>query len=253
MAVELRQLVDYLDAFLEVRDFPDDPGAHNGLQVENGGSVSLVVACTDACQATIDAATELEADLMLVHHGLFWGDGVAPLTEERFRRVRALLDGDIAVYSAHLPLDAHPEVGNNAELARAIGIKAAERFGEYEGRPLGFAGELEMSRAELADRLEEALGSEPHVIPGGPDRCRRVGVISGGASGYIHAAHRAGLDTFITGEGPHYTYFQAEESGLNLIYAGHYATETLGVKALAAHLAESFDVEWKFVDHPTGL
>lgn len=253
MAAELQQLVGYLDGFLEVRDFPDYPGAHNGLQVENSGSVSLVVACTDACQATIDAAAGLDADLMLVHHGLFWGDGVAPLTDMRYRRVQALLANDIAIYSAHLPLDAHPEVGNNAELVRAIGVQAVERFGEYESRPLGFAGEVDMSRAELAGKLEEALGVEPHVIPGGPDRCRRVGVITGGASEFIDAAHRIGLDTFITGEGPHYTYFQAEERGLNVLYAGHYATETLGVKALAAHLAESFDVEWRFVDHPTGL
>ncbi|NIR44070.1 MAG: Nif3-like dinuclear metal center hexameric protein [Gemmatimonadetes bacterium] len=252
-AVELDQLVAYLDGYLNIADYSDAPGAHNGLQVENNGRVSNVVACTDACQATIDAAVELGADLMIVHHGLFWGPGVTPLTGRAYRRIKPLIEHDIAVYSSHIPLDAHLEVGNNAELARGIGLQELKPFGEYEGREIGYRGATEADRQEVERRLAELLGVDPFVIPGGPERVSQVGVVTGGAGGLIGQARDAGLDTFITGEGAHYTYFDAEEWGINVFYAGHYATETLGVKALAAHVAERFALEWRFVDHPTGL
>lgn len=249
----LAELVAYLDEYLKIEELPDSPGAENGLQVQNrAGTVKSVVACTDACQATIDAAAERGADLMIVHHGLFWA-GLRPLTGRNYRRVRALLDHDIALYSAHIPLDAHPEVGNNIQLARAIELEVQGEFGEWEGHPIGFHGTTDVTRAELAGRVEATLGVAPFVIPCGPERVRRVGVVTGGASSLISQARDAGLDTFITGEGPHYTYFDAEEWGLNVFYAGHYATETLGVKALAKHLEERFDLDWEFVDHPTGL
>jgi dinuclear metal center YbgI/SA1388 family protein len=251
--VELARLVDHLNDYLKIDEYPDAPGAYNGLQVENSGSVSRVVACTDACQATIDAAVELDADLMIVHHGLFWGSGITPLTGRGYRRVKQLVDHDIAVYSAHIPLDAHLEVGNNAELARAIGLAELQPFGEFEGCEIGFWGKLDTSRDELGRRLSELLGAAPQLIAAGPDRVSRVGVVTGGGGSLIVQARDAGLDTFITGEGQHYTYFDAEEWGINVFYAGHYATETAGVKALAAHLAQRFGIEWRFVDHPTGL
>lgn len=251
--VPLTDLVAYLDDYLHVTDVPDFPGARNGLQVENGGTVTRIAACTDACQATIDAAAERGADLLLVHHGLFWGDGIQPLTGRNYRRIRGLLDGGIAVYSAHLPLDVHPEVGNNVQLARLLGMDAAGRFGEYEGCAIGVHGELEVARDELARRLAKAVGHAPTVIATGPERCRRIGIVTGGGSSLIAQAHDAGLDTFVSGEGPHHSYFDAEEWGLNVIYAGHYATETLGVKALAEHLGERFGLPWEFIDHPTGL
>lgn len=252
-AVELSRLVAYLDAYLDIENVPDYPGALNGLQLENSGRVTKIAACTDACQATIEAAADAGADLMLVHHGLFWGDGLRPLTGRSYRRVRPLLAHDIAVYSAHLPLDAHPDVGNNAELARGIGLRVLDRFCRYEGFPIGFWGELSVSREEVARRLETLLGIEPFLIPGGPERVERVGVLTGGGGGFISEARDAGLDTLITGEGAHHTYFDAEEWGLNVFYAGHYATETLGVKALASHVSESFGCDWQFLDHPTGL
>jgi dinuclear metal center YbgI/SA1388 family protein len=252
-AVELSRLVAYLDAYLDIENVPDYPGALNGLQVENSGDVSKIAACTDACQATIDAAADAGADLMLVHHGLYWGDGLRPLTGRSYRRIRRLLAHDIAVYSAHLPLDAHPEVGNNAELARGIGLRVLDRFGRHEGFPIGTWGELTASRDEVAGRIEAFLGSQPFLIPAGPERVERVGVLTGGGGGFISDARDAGLDTLITGEGAHHTYFDAEELGLNVFYAGHYATETLGVKALAGHLSESFGLDWEFLDHPTGL
>jgi putative NIF3 family GTP cyclohydrolase 1 type 2 len=144
-------------------------------------------------------------------------------------------------------------VGNNIQLARGLGLEVKGEFGEWEGHPIGFWGEVDVSRQELAARLQKLLGPEPLLIGGGPERVRRVGVVTGGASSLIAEARDAGLDTFITGEGPHYTYFDAEEWGLNVFYAGHYATETLGVKALARHIEERFGLDWEFIDHPTGL
>lgn len=252
-SVDLRELVAYLDQYLDVSGGPDYPGAFNGLQVENSGSVQRIVACVDACLATIEVAVERGANLMIVHHGLYWGAGVTPLTDHRYRRVSRLLANDIAVYSAHLPLDAHPEVGNNVQLARGIGLAEFEPFGEYEGLAIGVRGELDVSRDELATRLVDFLGSDPFTIRAGPNRVRALGIITGGAAEHIAEASAAGLDTFVTGEGSHHNYFEAEELGLNVFFAGHYATETLGVKALAEHVAERFGCEWEFIDHPTGL
>lgn len=252
-AVSLEELVAYLDTYLDIANVPDYPGAANGLQVQNSGTVRKIAACTDACQATIDAAVEMEADLLIVHHGLFWGDGLVPLTDRNYRRVHRLLSHDIAVYSAHLPLDAHAEVGNNVELARGIDLNVVDRFGEFEGCKIGVRGELATDRDDLARRLSGFLGCEPFLIPAGPEQVRRIGIVTGGAASLISEACAAGLDTFITGEGPHHSYFEAEEWGLNVFYAGHYATETLGVKALASHISDRFGCDWQFIDHPTGL
>jgi dinuclear metal center YbgI/SA1388 family protein len=252
-SVTLTDLVAYLDDYLDLAGVPDYPDAWNGLQMENSGTVRRIAACTDACQATIEAAAGLGADLLLVHHGLFWGSGVTPLTDRNYRRVRKLIAADLAVYSAHLPLDAHPEIGNNIELARGIELKVDGRFGEFEGNAIGFQGQLQVSRGELSARLAKLLGSEPSLIAAGPEEVRRVGVVTGGGAAVISQAHDAGLDAFVTGEGPHHSYFDAEEWGLNVWFAGHYATETLGVRALARHLADKFGLDWEFIDHPTGL
>ncbi len=252
MTIALSDLTCYLDDYLRVREIHDSPQAMNGLQVENAGTITRIAAAVDACQATIARAAALTADFLLVHHGLFWG-GLQPLTARHGRRVRLLIEHDIALYSAHLPLDLHPEVGNNAVLARALGVENAEAFGDYEGETIGFAGTVATSREDLVRRLRELLGIEPYVIAMGPESVRRVGVVSGGAGKLVVQAAEAGLDTYITGEGSHHTYFDAEEAGVNLIYAGHYATETVGVKALARHLGERFALPWEFIDHPTGL
>ena len=252
MTVNLRDLTSYLDEYLGVADISDSPQALNGLQVENGGTVTRMVATVDVCRATIDRAVEIGADCMLVHHGLFWG-GLQPLVAHHGQRVRTLIKHDIALYSAHLPLDLHPEVGNNVVLARALRLSNLERFGEYEGETIGYAGTLAASRDQLVQRIREVLRVEPKVISTGPESVKRVGVVSGGAGKLITQAAQAGLDTYVTGEGSHHTYFEAEETGVNLVYAGHYATETVGVKALAGHLEEQFGLPWEFIDHPTGL
>jgi dinuclear metal center YbgI/SA1388 family protein len=261
--VPLSEIVAYLDRYLRINEIPDDPRATNGLQVENSGTIGSIVAAVDASQATIDGviaameATE-QPPLLLVHHGLFW-DGSIPVTGRRYRRLAGLLDHDIPLYSAHNPLDVHPEVGNNAVLAELLGMRVEGRFGEYRGVSVGVWGQNPPSlpsREALAlelDRVLHTLRGSATLIAGGPEKPNRIGIITGGAGSMIGAARDAGLDTFITGEGAHHTYFDAMEWGLNVIYAGHYATETLGVQAMASHLAEQFDIDWDFHDHPTGL
>lgn len=252
MPIPLGELVSYLDRYLRIHEVEDEPQALNGLQVESQRSVARIAAAVDACQATIDAAARGGFHLLLVHHGLFWA-GLQPLTGRHWRRVRRLVESGLALYAAHIPLDLHPEVGNNAVLARMLGLTDTAGFGNYRGQTLGVLGRLDTTRDALAARLGELLDTTPRVMSCGSSEVRRVGVITGGGGSMIAQARAAGLDTYITGEGAHYTYFDAEEWGLNVIYAGHYATETVGVKALAQHVAERFGLEWEFLDHPTGL
>lgn len=250
--MQLDELVGYLDDYLVVDGTPDYPLAYNGLQVETPADIQRVAFAVDACQATIDEAVCRDADLLIVHHGLFW-DGIHRLTGRRYRRLKALLESEIGVYSVHLPLDVHPEVGNNAVLARALGIEIEGSFGEYKGIQTGVWGRLDLRREALTARLDELLGSRVRMIGGGPERVSRVGVITGGAGSQIDAARAAGLDAFITGEGAHHHYFDASEGGINLYFGGHYATEVWGVKALADHLKKEKGLSCFFIDHPTGL
>jgi len=250
--MELTELVSYLDGYLRVAAVPDASHAVNGLQVANRGTVSRVAVAVDLCEATVRLAAEQGADLLLVHHGLFWG-GLQPLTGRAYRRVASLIANDIALYSAHLPLDLHPEVGNNAVLARQLGVSLRGEFGEEYGVRIGVWGEIDVSRQALEGRLATLMGSAPRLMAFGPERVQRVGIVTGAAGSMIAQAAGAGLDTFVTGEGPHHTFFDAEELKVNVFYAGHYATETVGVKALAEHLHARFHLPWTFLDHPTGL
>jgi len=220
--------------------------------VANSGRVARLAGAVDAVQATVDRAAEAGADLLIVHHGLFWVPDPR-LTDRRYRRIRRLREADVAVYSAHVPLDVHPEVGNNAVLAREIGVELEGSFGEYRGFPIGVRGRLEIDREELVERLEQRLAGSVRVIAAGPERVSQIAVITGGAAGEVKRAREAGIDTFITGEAAHHNYFDAEEAGVNLILGGHYATETWGVRALAHHLEERFGLPWTFIEHPTGL
>lgn len=242
----------YLDSYLQLESVPDDPRALNGLQVANSGRISRIAAAVDACQATIDGAAASNAGLLLVHHGLFWG-GLETLTGRHGRRVRRLIESDMAVYAAHIPLDRHAEVGNNPVLARGLGIREPVPFGEYQGCRIGVMGDLSAVREDLVAAVARLLQTGPRLLPTGPRQVRRVAVVTGAGACYIREAREAGADTLLTGEGPHHSYFEAEELGVNVIYAGHYATETVGVKALAGHLSDRFQVPWEFIDHPTGL
>jgi len=250
--VPLSAVIRSCDRLLRPGQFTDWDGAWNGLQVESRGRVSRLAAAVDASLATVRLAVAGGADLLLVHHGLFW-NARHPWTGAHYRLLRELLDHDVAVYSAHLPLDAHPKLGNNALLCRALGFRTLEPFFECKGRLIGWQTRLRISRDQLAERLAGVVGTPPTILPGGPPLCRRVGVVTGGAGGDLRQAAAEGVDTFITGEGLHWTHALAEELGLNVLYGGHYATETLGVKALAAHLARQFSLPWSFLHHPSGL
>ncbi len=248
----LAAIVQYCDRTLRTREIGDYNGAANGLQVENRGSVSRIAAAVDASLATVKLAIDANADLLIVHHGLFWGAS-HPWTGKRHELLRLLIENDLAVYSSHLPLDAHPRLGNNALLCAALGLKKSRPFFVDHGQPIGFQVRQKISRADLAKRLAAVVGTKPLVIPGGLQMCERIGIVTGGAGGELKQAAAEGVDTFITGEGPHWTYALAEELNLNVLYGGHYATETFGVKALAAELSRKFKVPWSFLDHPTGL
>jgi dinuclear metal center YbgI/SA1388 family protein len=248
----LAAMVRYCDSLLATAKSQDYEGAANGLQVENRGSVSRIAATVDASLATVRLAIAAKADFLIVHHGLFWSPS-HPWTGKRYELLRLLLEHDLAVYSSHLPLDAHPRVGNNALLCAALGLRKLRPFFFDHGRFIGFQARARVSRAELAEQLKRASGAEVRVIPGGPKICRRIGVVTGGAGGDLKKAAAEGVDAFITGEGPHWTYSLAEELCVNVLYGGHYATETFGVKALAGDLSRRFGVPWVFLDHPTGL
>jgi len=250
--VLLTAIVAHCDRLLRTKETGDYDGAVNGLQVANSGAVTRIAAAVDASLATAKLAIAAKSDLMIVHHGLFWSPA-QPWTGKKYELLRLLVENNLAAYSSHLPLDAHPRLGNNAQLCAALGLKKLRPFFVTHGQPIGFQSRTKISRAELAVKLARATGARPRIIPGGREICERIGVVTGGAGDGLKLAADEGVDTFITGEGPHWTYALAEELGINVFYGGHYATETFGVKALAAELSKKFKVPAIFIDHPTGL
>lgn len=253
--MKLESLLQYLDGYLGVSAHPDYKTALNGLQVGDAAKdVRRIAAAVDGSEEAVARAIETGADLLLVHHGLFWS-GLQPLTGRLLRKVRPLLAHDVALYSVHLPLDSHAEVGNSAVLGRALGLDLKDRFARYGDTPIGWWGATdEFDDAEgLRARLSEVLDGPVHLVAGGPERVERVGVVTGGGASFLAEAAALGLDALVTGEGSHHSHFDATELGVHLLFGGHYATETFGVRALARHLAERFDLTWEFLDLPTGL
>ncbi len=250
--IALATVVAHCDRILRPREIEDFPGAVNGLQVEKRGAVGRIAAAVDASPATIKLAIAAGANLLIVHHGLFWKVR-QPWTGKNYELLRLLTENNLAVYSSHLPLDFHPKLGNNVLLCGALGLNKLRPFLLKDGQYYGLQSRTKMSRSELASRLQRATGSQPRILPGGNEMCERIGVITGGAGDFLEKAAEEGVDTFVTGEGSHWTYALAEELGINVLYGGHYATETFGVKALAAHLSKKFRLPWTFIDHPTGL
>jgi dinuclear metal center YbgI/SA1388 family protein len=249
---KLEQILQFLDDAFAPEAFPDYPHALNGMQVMGPDDVERLAVAVDASEETISSAATKGAHLLLVHHGLFWG-GLGPLTGPRFRKVAALIRGGMGLYSLHLPLDAHSELGNCAVLARELGLEPGGRFGTFQEVEIGWWAPASGSRESLLDRLNRVVGGSARLIPGGPVEIERVGVVTGGGAGALGEAVAKGLDTLITGEAPHHAYHEAMELGLNLLLGGHYATETFGVKALGKKMAERFDLSWEFLDFPTGL
>ena len=249
---ELREIVEHLEMALRVADIEDFPDSWNGLQVDGRSPVDKVCVATDACLETIERTAAKGGQLLIVHHGLFWGDPL-PLIGKSYRRIRALIESDIALYSVHIPLDIHPVLGNNALLARQLGLSIEGRFGLWKGIELGVWAVVDRPLNDVIADIEKECGGRAKVLRGGPPHVRRLAIVTGGGGSMIKQAHAGGFDTLLTGEGGHHTYHEAIEYGINVIYAGHYATETLGVKAVGQSLADRFGVEWEFIDHPTGL
>jgi dinuclear metal center YbgI/SA1388 family protein len=248
----LSDIVSYIDRFLRIRDVGDWDNALNGLQIENSGRVTRIAAAVDVSTRVLSEAAKQEVDLVIVHHGLFWA-GLQPVRGALHRQLRIAFENDIALYSAHLPLDIHPRVGNNARLVAALDLKSAKPFLAEKGQPVGLKIRASLSRSELVRKLQKALNGPVKVFGFGPKQTRAIGVVTGAAGSEIYRVADEGIDTFITGEAPHWAAVAAEELGVNLLLGGHYATEVFGVKALAAHLSKRFKVPWEFVDCPTGL
>ncbi|MFN7131533.1 MAG: Nif3-like dinuclear metal center hexameric protein [Myxococcales bacterium] len=247
----LNELSRFLDTFLRIHDVPDEPGAVNGLQLDAGADVVRIACAVDASEAAVDEAIAQSAQLLLVHHGLLWG-GNRPLTGTHGRKLRKCFGAGLSVYGAHIPLDVHPEVGNNVGLVRALGLTAGGTFAPYKGIDIGLWSACDHSLATLMQKLEDAVGPVK-ALGAGPDRIRRVGVVTGSGGSFVSAAARAGLDALITGEGPHHTAIDAEERGLHLLMGGHYRTETYGVKSLGELLAKQFGLSTVFVGRDSGL
>jgi dinuclear metal center YbgI/SA1388 family protein len=235
-----------------------DPGAFrdygpNGLQVPGRTQIERVVTGVSAHLELIERALALRADLVLVHHGLFWDFQPTGLTPTLAERLRPLFKHDVNLAAYHLPLDAHPEVGNNALLAAALGCEAHEPFGDHQGTPIGRAGRFPDEGVPIADltaRVADVCGQAPLVFDAGPDRVRSIGIVSGAGAGYLPEAVARGLDGLLTGEPREHVMADAREEGMHFIAAGHYATETFGVRALGERLAREFGVEHVFVDVP---
>src|SRR5438552_7933524 len=248
----LSEIVSCTDEFLRISEVGDWDNALNGLQIENSGRVTRLGAAVDVSTRVLTEAANKNVDLLIVHHGLFW-PGLQPVTSALRRQLQLAFENDIALYSAHLPLDVHPKVGNNAQLVAALGLKSAQPFLEEKGQPVGLKIRASLPRSELVHKLEGALNSSVKVFGFGPKRARVISVVTGAAGSDIYRVAEENVDTFITGEAPHWTAVAAEELGMNLLLGGHYATEVFGVKALAAHLAKRFKLRWEFIDCPTGL
>lgn len=258
MTATLTDIAAYLDERLAIATTPDYPPAVNGVQVGHRGPVTRIAAAVDASQRTIAMAAAAGANLLLVHHGLFWS-GLRPLTGPHETRIRTLFAHDIAVYSAHLPLDAHEVFGNSALLAQALGLRVSGGFAKHQHIHCGVRGESDLDTAPLVARVRDWAATLGHhtvasAIPAG-HRTRRWAICSGSGAQVetLREAYATGVDTLIVGEGPHWSAVEAEEHGLVIVYAGHYATETLGVRALAEHLGERFGLPWEFLHAPTGL
>jgi dinuclear metal center YbgI/SA1388 family protein len=247
--MDLKELADYLDGYLETGAFSD--ASVNGLQVEGSGSIKRIGMAVDACLESVLLAAQKHCDLLIVHHGLFWGTEIR-LQGPMYRRVRALIQADIALYASHLPLDAHPEVGNNIQIAKRMSLANVRPFGEYGGRRIGVQGCLEnpVLMKDAVSMCLDRMGPPKALLRFGPERIGRLGIITGSASDppVFDEASRNGIDLLITGEPKQAAYSLAQEYGLNVLYGGHYHTETFGLKALGDHLAARFGLPVEFIE-----
>ncbi len=248
----LPEIVRYIDDYLRIREIEDWPNAVNGLQIENSGRVTKIGAAVDVSTRVLTQAAKKDVDFLIVHHGLFW-PGLRPVTGALRRQLKLALKNDIALYSAHLPLDVHPKIGNNAQLAGLLGLKLTQPFLQEKGQLVGLKARASLPREELAQTLRKAVGGPIKSFNFGPKKTNTIGIITGDAGSEIDRVAREKIDTLITGEAPHWAAVAAEEFRINLLLGGHYATETFGVKALAAHLSKRWNIPYAFIGSPTGM
>jgi dinuclear metal center YbgI/SA1388 family protein len=245
-------VIGYLDSLLDPSSY-DDYGP-NGLQIPGKDEIESLATGVSANAELFARAREEAVDLVLVHHGLFWAGPPRPLDQTSKRRLQLLFDADMALAAYHLPLDGHLEVGNNALLARAIGATGVEPFGAHRGATIGVRAQLDaISPAELVERVRTATDREPLAFTDGPDPVRTIGIVSGAGADHLDEAIAAGLDAFVTGEPTERSMARAQEAGIHFLAAGHYATETFGVRALGDRLAERFGVRHVFIDVPNPI
>lgn len=251
MPCHLNEAIAELDRLLEPKRFKDY--CPNGLQVPGRDQITKIATGVSASAKLFEEATDIEADLLIVHHGIFWASSPTAVDAPMKRRLKLLFDADMSLAAYHLPLDAHPQVGNNALIARALGADAFDPFALHEGEPIGciarFPGEgIEMSA--LFAQVTELTARAPLVFDAGPERVRSLAIVAGAGAGYLSDAVAAGADALLTGEPAERVMTEAQETSIHFIAAGHYATETFGVRRLGEHLSERFGVEHKFIDIP---
>ena len=251
--MKLKRITGFLDETLKANEFSAD-SAMNGLQVEASADVKRVATAVDVSDRSIRRAAASGAGLLIVHHGLFWGEPV-PLTGVMARRIGLLFDKGLSLYAAHLPLDCHPAIGNNARLAEIFGLERTRPFGRYHGMIIGLHGSLPrpMTPAGIARKLKNNLGAGSRIFPFGSGNIKKLGIVSGGGASLVGDAAEAGCDALLTGETSHSAYHLAREARVTLICAGHYATETVGVRALGELVGSELGLPVKFIDEPTGL
>jgi dinuclear metal center YbgI/SA1388 family protein len=246
-----QDLIAYLDSYLNIAEISDY--GPQGLQVESDNvAIDRVALAVDTSPAVIEAAASWDSDFLMVHHGILWRT-VEPIAGPVGLRVRLLLQNAITLYAAHLALDAHPEVGNNAVLAQIFGVTVDQWWSKPTNVPIGIVGNVDghITLDEFVGKVNQELKTKARVLDSGPNVVKRVAIISGSAADQASNAKRLGADTFLTGETSHANYWAAADLGINIIYAGHYATETVGVKALGRHLVDKFELKVKFFDYPT--
>lgn len=245
------EIVSFVDELLDSGSYTDY--GPNGLQVPGTEQVTKIVSGVSATLELLEVASDRGAQLVLVHHGLFWSSAPVALTAQMAARLKVLLTSDLNLVAYHLPLDAHAKFGNNALILRELGFEPAEPFAPHKGSEIGWIGKGEIATCDLEAKLRDLTGREPLAFAYGPATVKRLAVVSGGASGDIAAAIEAGADAFITGEPSEPAMADAREGAINFFAAGHYATETFGIKALGEMVAKRFDVEHEFVDLPNPI
>jgi dinuclear metal center YbgI/SA1388 family protein len=245
--VEVKKITEYLNEELKIYDIEDS--SSNGLQVETEVNVQKIGFAVDGCLENFQKAIHSGCQMLIVHHGIIW-DGIKYIQGNTYQKIQLLIKNDLALYAAHLPLDRHPTLGNNAQLAQVLGLQNLKPFGYYNNKPIGWMGDKECTLEQIQEIMKNN-GMKSTSLPFGNPQIKTIAIVSGGAGKETMQAIKAKVDLYITGEGMQYLHHLAKENRINVLFGGHYETETWGVKALMPVLQEKFKVEVEFIDTPT--